>query len=89
MKHSNFILPIALVLLHLFSRGHGHASDPADTPPDNKGASKVDEGEGARLARKWIVRSVTIDGKATPAQIGREVGDVITIKKQGAHLAMS
>ena len=43
----------------------------------------------AQLLGKWIVRSVQRDGKPTAAQIGREVGDIITFKKDGNQLALS
>ena len=34
-----------------------------------------------KLQRQWIVRSVRRDGAPNAAQIGQQVGDVITIKK--------
>ena len=46
-------------------------------------------GDQAPLLGKSIVRSVQRDGIPTPAQIGREVGDIITIKKAGNQLALS
>jgi hypothetical protein len=56
-------------------------------------ADKVEEkaaaGNRAQLLGKWIVRSVQRDGKPTPAQIGREVGDVITFKKTGHQFEIS
>ena len=33
-----------------------------------------------QLIDKWIVRSVQLDGKPTPAQIGQKTGDIIDIK---------
>jgi hypothetical protein len=63
--------------------------NPGDAPTDGKGTAKASSGDRVQLHGQWIVRMVKIDGKATPAQIGREVGDVITIKKQGVHLALS
>ena len=45
--------------------------------------------EQQRLLDKWIVRSVRIDGKPTAAQIGRKVGDIITIKLMGDAFVLS
>ncbi len=63
--------------------------DRRDPPTDDRGAAKGSLDDRVQLHGKWIVRAVKVDGKATPAQIGREVGDVITIKKHGEHLALS
>ena len=52
-------------------------------------AEKETSGDRAKLHGKWIVRSVQRDGKPTVAQMGRKVGDIITIKKAGHHLMLS
>lgn len=41
------------------------------------------------LMGKWIVRSVEQDGKPTAAQIGREAGDIIEIKKDDGGLMLT
>ena len=43
--------------------------------------SKISVAE-QKLLDKWIVRSVTLDGKPTPAQIGQQVGDIITVQRK-------
>jgi hypothetical protein len=42
-----------------------------------------------RLLDKWIVRTVRIDGKPTPAQIGQKMGDIITIKRKDKAFVLS
>lgn len=42
-----------------------------------------------RLFDKWIVRSVRIDGKPTPAQIGQKVGDIISVERKGDQFVLS
>ena len=44
-------------------------------------AGVIQERAKSPLLGKWIVRSVERDGKPTLAQIGREVGDIISIKE--------
>ena len=48
-------------------------------------AEKVDRPSSATdrkaLLDKWIVRHVEQDGSLIPAQVGRQVGDIITIKE--------
>lgn len=37
----------------------------------------------AELKGRWVVRSVSIDGKPGSAQVGQEIGDVITMGLEG------
>lgn len=53
------------------------------------GENKPATAEEQRLLDKWIVRSVQIDGKPTPAQIGQKAGDVITINRKGNGFFLS
>lgn len=45
--------------------------------------------EEKALLDKWIVRSVQIDGKPTPAQIGQKKGDIIEIKRKEHRFFLS
>lgn len=55
---------------------------------DGTGKSKPAT-ENQRLMDKWIVRTVQLDGKPTPAQIGQKVGDIISIERKGKHLFLA
>jgi hypothetical protein len=47
-----------------------------------------DEGDLGELQGKWIVRFVKRDGTPNAAQIGQQLGDIITVKKDGQQLAL-
>lgn len=47
------------------------------------GATPPETGDRLELQGKWIVRFVKRDGKPNAAQIGQEIGDIITVKKDG------
>ena len=64
----------------LVVRGKSKASSPAFSKETAKAFGK--------LKGKWIVRSVQRDGKPNAAQIGQKTGDIITIAKRGATLAL-
>jgi hypothetical protein len=62
------------------------------TPPltaADRGGKTAAAAEEVRLLDKWIVRSVRVDGKPTPAQIGQKVGDIITIKRKDKAFVLS
>lgn len=50
------------------------------------GEAVAESGDKARLQGKWIVRFVKRDGKPNAAQIGQQLGDIITIKNDGQQL---
>ena len=53
-----------------------------------KALSKETAKAFVKLKGKWIVRSVQRDGKPNAAQIGQKIGDIITIRKNGAALML-
>jgi len=54
-----------------------------------KGGTTSAAVEEERLLDKWIVRSVRLDGRPSPAQIGQKVGDIISIERKDKALFLS
>lgn len=53
---------------------------PSSSSPD---AVNTDDPDVSRLTGKWRVASVEVDGEYGPAQIGQQVGDIISIGIKG------
>ena len=81
MKANNQAM-LCFVFLLVASWHEARSNTPEPTVLLNA-AKVLQHPEFQRLTGKWIVRSVKRDGEPNQAQVGQQVGDIITINPNG------